>query len=170
VIRVSLQAGMGRGETCHRSCSDPWRSRSWKENVTYVDNRGRWRDPRTTTSAGKNRAMFRASPSGCSGFLRFGPFVTRGVSLDISLRGMSALVCGAPRAGETVVITLSLRDAPIVMPATVRHSSDAKSGFEFYPLSSIAQQGIQVWIQELKKHEETLFHYPYAVAAKVGSD
>lgn len=103
-------------------------------------------------------------------FLRFGPFVTRGVSLDISLRGMSALVCGAPRAGETVVITLSLRDAPIVMLATVRHSSDAKSGFEFYPLSSIAQQGIQAWIQELKKHEETLFHYRYAVAAKVGSD
>jgi len=44
---------------------------------------------------------------------------------------MSALVCGAPRAGETVVITLSFRDAPIEMLATVRHSSDAKSGFEF---------------------------------------
>ena len=29
-------------------------------------------------------------------FLRFGPFLTRGVSLDISLRGMSAMVCGAP--------------------------------------------------------------------------
>jgi hypothetical protein len=88
----------------------------------------------------------------------------------MSLQGMSALVCGAPRAGETIVITLSLRTAPIVMLATVRHSSDAKSGFEFYPLSSIAQQRIQAWIQELKKHEETLFHYPYAVAAEVGSD
>jgi hypothetical protein len=61
----------------------------------YVDNRGRWCDPGTTASAGKNRAMFRASPSGCSGFCGFGPFVTRGVSLDISRRGMSALVCGA---------------------------------------------------------------------------
>jgi len=68
---------------------------------------------------------------GLQRFLRFGPFVTRGGSLDISLRGMSALVCGAPRAGETVVITLSFRDAPIEMLATVRHSSDAKSGFEF---------------------------------------
>ena len=97
----------------------------------YADNRGRWCDPGTTTSAGKNRAMFRASPSGCSGFCGFGPFVTRGVSLDISRRGMSALVCGAPRAGETVVITLFLRDAPIEMLATVRRSSDAKSGFEF---------------------------------------
>jgi PilZ domain len=108
-------------------------------------------------------------PVGLQRFLRFGPFVTRGVSLDISLRGMSALVCGAPRAGETVVITPSLRAAPIEMLATVRHSSDAKSGFEFYPLSSIAQQGIQAWIQELKKHEETLFPHPYAGAAKVGS-
>ncbi|HKC01527.1 MAG TPA: PilZ domain-containing protein [Terriglobales bacterium] len=109
-------------------------------------------------------------PVGLQRFLRFGPFVTRGVTLDISLRGMSALVCGAPRAGETVVIVLSLQDAPIEMLATVRHSSDAKSGFEFYPLSSIAQQGIRAWIQELKKHEETLFPYPYLGAAKVGSD
>ena len=102
-------------------------------------------------------------------FLRSGPFVTRGVSLDISMRGMSALVCGAPRVGETVVITLSLPDAKIEMLATVRHSSDARSGFEFYPLSTVAQQGIQDWIQELKKHEESLFPYPYASAAKAGS-
>ena len=61
-------------------------------------------------------------------FLRFGPFVTRGVSLDISVRGMSALVCGAPRVGETVVIALPLPDAPVEMLATVRHSTDASSG------------------------------------------
>jgi hypothetical protein len=54
--------------------------------------------------------------------------------------------------------------------ATVRHSTDASSGFEFYPLSSIAQQAIQAWILELKKHEETPFPYPYAGAGKVGSD
>ncbi len=100
-------------------------------------------------------------------FLRFGPFVTRGVMLDISMRGMSALVCGAPRAGETVAIELPLPGVPIEMLATVRHSSDAKSGFEFYPLSSIAQQGIQDWIQELREHEEKLFPYTYAGAAKV---
>lgn len=103
-------------------------------------------------------------------FLRFGPFVTRGVSLEISVRGMSALVCGAPRVGETVVIALPLPDAPVETLATVRHSTDASSGFEFYPLSSIAQQAIQAWILELKKHEETLFPYPYAGAGKVGSD
>jgi hypothetical protein len=102
-------------------------------------------------------------------FLRFGPVVTRGVSLDISMRGMSALVCGAPRVGETVVIKLPLRDVPVEMLATVHHSSDAKSGFEFYPLSPIALDGIQTWIQELRKHEESLFPNPYA-AAKFGSD
>jgi len=136
----------------------------------YVDNRGalarswvynvRRQEPRYVSSI----------PVGLQRFLRFGPFVTRGVTLDISLRGMSALVCGAPRAGETVVITLSARHAPIEMLATVRHSSDAKSGFEFYPLSSIAQQGIQAWILELKKHEETLFPYLYAGRVKAGND
>jgi c-di-GMP-binding flagellar brake protein YcgR len=102
-------------------------------------------------------------------FLRFGPFVTRGVSLDISARGMSALICGAPRVGETVVIALPLPDAPVEMLATVRHSTDASSGFEFYPMSSIAQKGIQDWIRELQKHDEKLFPYPYALAAKIGS-
>jgi hypothetical protein len=103
-------------------------------------------------------------------FLRFGPVITRGVTLDISTRGMSALVCGAPRAGETVVIALSLPGIPLEMLATVRHSSDARSGFEFYPLSTVAQQGIHDWIKELRGHEETLFPYPYAGAAKFGSD
>ncbi|MFZ0797553.1 MAG: PilZ domain-containing protein [Terriglobales bacterium] len=102
-------------------------------------------------------------------FLRFGPVFTRGVSLDISVRGMSALVCGAPRVGETVVIELPLRDVPIETLAMVRHSSDAKSGFEFYPLSPIAEEKIQEWIHELKEHEESLFPYPHVSAAKIGS-
>jgi hypothetical protein len=90
-------------------------------------------------------------------YLRFGPAVTRGVMLDISEQGMSALVCGAPRAGETVVIVLSLSGGPSEMLATVRHSSDAKSGFEFYPLSPIAQQALQDYIEKLKEQEEMLF-------------
>ncbi len=101
-------------------------------------------------------------------FLRFGPIVTRGVVLDISMRGMSALVCGAPRVNETVAIELPLPGGPIEMLATVRHSSDAKSGFEFYPLSSIAQKGIQDWINELRKHEEKLFPYPFEGAVHPG--
>jgi len=111
-----------------------------------------------------------AIPVSLQRFLRFGPFVTRGVSLDISVRGMSALVCGAPRVGETVVIGLPLPEAPVEMLATVRHSSDAISGFEFYPLPALAEREICAWIWELKKHEETLFPYPYAGAAKVGTD
>jgi PilZ domain len=103
-------------------------------------------------------------------FLRFGPFVTRGVTLDISKRGLSALVCGAPRAGETVVIALSPRDAVVELLATVRHSSDAKTGFEFYPQSGGAEQGIQEWIDELKQDEESLFPRLYAATARYGSD
>jgi PilZ domain-containing protein len=102
-------------------------------------------------------------------FLRFGPFVTRGMSLDVSMRGMSALVCGAPRVGETVVIGLSLPDAMVELLATVRHSSDARTGFEFYPLPPMAKQGIQRWIQKLREHEDKLFPFPYASAAALGN-
>jgi hypothetical protein len=136
----------------------------------YVDNRGALGRSRDYNVRRKEPRYVSSIPVGLQRFLGSGPLVARGVTLDISLRGISALVCGAPQAGETVVIMLSLQDAPIEMLATVRHSSDAKSGFEFYPLSSIAQQGIQAWIRELRKHEETLFPYPYTGAAKVGSD
>jgi len=136
----------------------------------YVDKRGAPARSRDYNVRRQEPRYVSSIPVGLQRFLRFGPFVTRGVTLDISQRGMSALVCGAPRAGETVVITLSLQAAPIEMLATVRHSSDAKSGFEFYPLSALAEREIQAWIWELKKHEETLFPYPYAGAAKVGSD
>ena len=82
----------------------------------YVDNRGRWCDPGTTASAGKNRAMFRASPSGCSGFC----------ALDRSSHGAAALM----------------------------------SFGEECQLWSVARRG----------RAKTLFPYPYAGAAKVGSD
>ncbi len=94
-------------------------------------------------------------------FLRFGPVVAHGMLLDISMRGMSALVCGTPMVGETVGVELPLPGGPIEVLATVRHSSDAKCGFEFYPLSSMAQKGIQDLIRELQKHEEKLFPYPF---------
>jgi PilZ domain len=103
-------------------------------------------------------------------FLRFGPFFTRGVSLDISTQGMSALVCGAPRVGETVVIELPLRDARIDMLATVRYSTDSKSGFEFYPLSASAQDGIHRWLSELRQHEESLFPCSYFAGSRTGTD
>ena len=135
----------------------------------YVDSRGTSVGSRAYNVRRREPRYVSGIPVALERFLRFGPFVTRGMCLDISMRGMSALVCGAPRVGETVVIALPLPDAPIEMLATVRHSSDAKSRFEFYPLSLIAQQGIQDWIQELRKPEEKLFPYPYAPAAKAGS-
>jgi hypothetical protein len=140
-----------------------------KESDMYVDSRGTLARSREYNVRRREPRYVCSIPVVLQRFLRFGPFLTRGVSLDISVRGMSALVCGAPRVGETVVISLSLPEAPVEMLATVRHSSDAKSGFEFYPLSPIAQQGIQDWILELQKHKEKMFPYPYAAAAKAGS-
>jgi hypothetical protein len=135
----------------------------------YVDSRGTLGRSRAYNLRRREPRYVSSVPVALQRFLRFGPFLTRGVSLDVSVRGMSALVCGAPRVGETVVISLPLLHTPVEMLATVRHSTDAKSGFEFYPLSPIAQQGIQAWIQELEKHEESLFPYPNVAAAKAGS-
>jgi PilZ domain len=89
-------------------------------------------------------------------FLLFGTSLTRGVSLDISVLGMSALVCGPPGVGETIVISLSLGDTPVEMLATVRHSSLVKSGFEFYSLSATAMRALEHWVQELRKYEKKL--------------
>jgi hypothetical protein len=109
-----------------------------------------------------------SGPVALQRFLRFGPSVTRGMSLDISVRGMSALVCGAPRVGETVVIAMSLSSAPVELLATVRHSSDAKSGFEFYPLSPTAKKEIQAWIRELQENEGKMFPYAFMAAGRAG--
>lgn len=136
----------------------------------YVDTRGKLAPSRKYNVRRREQRYVACVPVTLQRFLRDGPAVTRGVSLDISLRGMAALVCAAPRAGETVLITLSLPSAPVEMLATVRHSSEARCGFEFYPLSGSAKRGLHDWIQELREHEEKLFPYPYASAAKFGSD
>ncbi|MGA8539676.1 MAG: PilZ domain-containing protein [Terriglobales bacterium] len=136
----------------------------------YVDSRGRLARSRVFNVRRREPRYVSSIPVAVQRFLRFGPFLTRAVSLDISSRGMSALVCGAPRVGETVVISLSLPDGRVETLATVRHSSDAKTGFEFYPLSPVAKRGIQAWIDELKQNEESLFPYAYVSAAKIGDD
>ena len=136
----------------------------------YVDSRAALAGSQTYNARRREARYVSSIPVTLQRFLRFVAIITCGVTLDISMQGMSALVCGAPRVGETVVITLSLPGADIEMLASVRHSSDARSGFEFYPLSLIAQHGIQNWIEELRQHEETLFPYPYVSGAKVGND
>ena len=117
----------------------------------YVDSRERSDRPREYHVRRRDPRYVSSIPVTLQRFLRYGPFATRGMTLDVSMRGLSALVCGAPRLGETVVIALSLPgappDAPVEVLARVRHSSDARTGFEFYPLPPIAQRGIQHWIQ-----------------------
>jgi hypothetical protein len=135
----------------------------------YVDKLGALAPSREYNVRRREARYVSSIPVALQRFLRFGPFVTRGVTLDISMRGISALVCGAPRVGETVVIELPLPGALVGMLAICRHSGDAKSGFEFYPLSPVARKGIQDWIGELRKHEEKLFPYPYLAAVKAGN-
>jgi len=136
----------------------------------YVDSLGRLAPSRKYNVRRREKRYVASVPVTLQRFMRYGPVVSRGVSLDISARGMAALVCGAPRVGETVIVTLSLPNAPVEMLATVRHSGEARSGFEFYPLSRSAKRGIQEWMQKLREHEEKLFPYPYASAAKSGGE
>jgi hypothetical protein len=134
----------------------------------YMDQRGPSARSSDYNVRRREPRYFSSIPVTLQRFLRFGPFVTRGVMLDISMRGLSALICGAPRTGETVVIGFSLSGAPVEMLATVRHSTDVRSGFEFYPLSAIAQKGVGDWIQELRRNEEKLFPYRYTPVVKPG--
>ena len=78
----------------------------------HVDNRGNLAGSRAYNVHRRETRYVSSVPVALQRFLRFGPFLTRGVSLDVSVRGMSALVCGAPRVGETVVIALPLLAAP----------------------------------------------------------
>ncbi len=94
-------------------------------------------------------------------FLRYGPFVTRGVTLDASVHGMAALVCGAPQAGETVLLGLALQHTNVEILARVPYSSAARSGFEFYPLEPDAERALHCWIHELSANEEILLPLIY---------
>lgn len=95
-------------------------------------------------------------------FTCHGPYIIRGVSLDISLGGVSALVCGTPAIGESVVIELKLPTAIIDVPATVRYTTDEKSGLEFCGVSEVVSAALRDLIKELRKPEEKMFPYPYA--------
>lgn len=133
----------------------------------FVNGRGTLGHPLAFSMRRRDPRYVSSLPFSMQRFLRFGPFHTRGVSLDVSASGMSALVCGAPRVGETVVIEVPLPDVSIEMLATVRHSTEAKSGFEFYPLSPIAQRGLHDWLEALVKHEEKLFPNPLLALAAI---
>jgi hypothetical protein len=60
---------------------------------------------------------------------------SRGVSLDISEAGLGALVETDLQVGETVVMDLPLPERMLSAVAVVRHTSSARSGFEFLGLT-----------------------------------
>ena len=86
---------------------------------------GSRRHPRTLFSV---PVMLQHLVSGGVGF-------TRGISLDISESGLGALLKRGLRVGETVSLELGLPDYDLKAAAIVRHSSSARSGFEFLGLT-----------------------------------
>ena len=60
---------------------------------------------------------------------------SRGITLDLSETGLSALVQADLTIGEAVEIDLELPRHPLCMVAIVRHHSSARSGFEFLGLT-----------------------------------
>ena len=74
---------------------------------------------------------FLSAPVTTWSLLNSGPQVTRGLTLEISLGGLSAVLCGPPKPGERVSVRLNLLNITYETPAIVRHSSSARTGFEF---------------------------------------
>jgi|SRR5579863_1925431 len=91
----------------------------------------------------RHRRYLLSLPVTLERFPASGPVLTRGRSLDISKGGMTALVCGPPQLGETVLVTLQLPDTPLQSFAIVRHSNSTGSGLEFVDLSLELDQWIE---------------------------
>ncbi|HZR64231.1 MAG TPA: PilZ domain-containing protein [Terriglobales bacterium] len=83
---------------------------------------------------------------------RSGSRLTRGITLEISLGGLSAVLCGPPPVGERVSLRLKLQNSAIEAPAIVRHSSSSRTGFEFLNLPPQAQHRIESCIQRSLLH------------------
>jgi len=90
--------------------------------------------------------------------LNSGPQVTRGLTLEISLGGLSAVLCGPPKRGERVSVRLKLLDVAFETPAIVRHSSPARTGFEFLEPSPEFLRTIENCINSSRL---SLFPQPY---------
>ncbi|HZQ20332.1 MAG TPA: PilZ domain-containing protein [Terriglobales bacterium] len=94
----------------------------------------------TTTSKSRENTerrhprFFLSAPMVARRALSAGSHVTRGITVDISLGGLSAVLCGPPRIGERVSLRMKLMNSAFEAPAVVRHSSSARTGFEFLSL------------------------------------
>jgi hypothetical protein len=67
---------------------------------------------------------------------------TRGISLDLGMGGLGAMVQGEVEVGDTVSIDFELSQGALTTVAIVRHTSSTRSGFEFVGLT-VAELG---WI------------------------
>lgn len=76
-----------------------------------------------------------------------GPQVTRGLTLEFSMGGVSAVLCGPPQVGERVSVRLKLLDTAREAPAIVRHSRPERTGFEFLELPPDFLRTIESCIQ-----------------------
>jgi hypothetical protein len=72
-----------------------------------------------------------------------------GLSLDLSLGGVSAVLCGPPLVGETVYLSLQFAEASLESLAVVRHSSSTRSGFEFMDLPGPQRELLENRLQTL---------------------
>jgi hypothetical protein len=90
---------------------------------------------------------FLSAPVTTWGLLNSGPQVTRGLTLEISLGGLSAVLCGPPKCGERVSVRWNLLNIAFETLAIVRHSSPARTGFEFLEPSPEVLHSIENCIQ-----------------------
>jgi hypothetical protein len=107
----------------------------------------------SAASAGQNSPArryprhFLSAPVTTWGLLNSGPQVTHGLTLEISLGGLSAVLCGPPKRGEKVSVRLNLLNVAFEALAVVRHSSSARTGFEFLEPSPEFLSSIENCIQ-----------------------
>lgn len=73
-----------------------------------------------------------------------------GLSLDLSRGGASAVLCGTPKLGERVRLSLQFSGGALEAIAIVRHSKSKRSGFEFVELSPAHREQLEVRIRALE--------------------
>jgi hypothetical protein len=95
------------------------------------------RYPRFLLSAPVSTRRFRGSRSR----------ITKGITLDISMGGVSAMLCGPPPVGQLVALRVDLPETSLQANAVVRHSNPSRTGFEFVKLSRESQNRIEHCIQ-----------------------
>src|SRR4051794_7974005 len=90
---------------------------------------------------------FLSAPVSTWHLLNSGPQVSRGLTLEIGIGGLAAVLCGPPQVGERVSVRLNLLNVAFEALAIVRHSSPARTGFEFLQPSPELLSSIENCIQ-----------------------